>query len=169
MQEIAVKLAGVVKKGGRIFVCGNGGSAATASHFVCDLSKGVYLRSGVHVPAMALNDNVPLLTAWSNDVAYSEAFRQRLASFVRQGDAVVAISASGRSQNVIQAIDKGQETYRVGLTGMGGGFLVDTCNDSIVVESENYGVIEDVHLAICHMLAAAMGEILEGEHNDRGC
>src|SRR5438045_3911984 len=141
----------------QIFFIGNGGSAATASHLVTDLAKGAlgYRGDAPARPVRAVSgENLALLTAWSNDVGFASVFLGPLRTYLRAGDAVVAISASGSSENVVRATryahDAGATT--VGLTGFGGGALAPLCDQAIVVDSDHYGVVEDVHLQIGHII-----------------
>ncbi len=89
------------RKRHRVFIMGNGGSAATASHFACDLTKGTVIKEGAHLPVISLCDNVPLMTAISNDINYASIFKEQLMSLISTGDVVIGISASGNSPNVL--------------------------------------------------------------------
>ena len=119
-------------EGRRIFVMGNGGSAAMASHFVCDLGKGTAQEGEARFKIMSLNDNVPLLTAYANDFGYETVFAEPLASLAEPGDVAIAISSSGNSTNVLRAIDAARKRglMTIGITGFEGGKLremVDVC------------------------------------------
>jgi len=119
-------------EGKRIFVMGNGGSAAMASHFVCDLGKGTVQEGKPRFKIMSLNDNVPLLTAYANDLGYETVFAEPLASLAEPGDVAIAISSSGNSPNVLRAMDVARERglTTIGITGFEGGQLkgkVDVC------------------------------------------
>jgi D-sedoheptulose 7-phosphate isomerase len=146
------------RDGRTIFLLGNGGSAATASHLVCDLAKGLVSVGQPRLRALALTDNVPLLTAYSNDVSYECVFAEQLASLARPGDVVVAISGSGNSPNVLAAVrtanDMGAVT--IGLAGFAGGKLAPMVSLPVVVPSDNMQMIEDAHLAIGHALFTAL-------------
>lgn len=151
-------LVAVAQAGRRIYVLGNGGSAATASHMVNDLNKQASVPGQLLFRAMALTDNVPLLTAWSNDDDYAECFAQQLANFVEPGDVVVAISTSGGSPNVLRALEQARRAgaRTIGLTGDKGGRMrrmVDLC---LFVPSANIGQQEDVHLVLNHLLTTAI-------------
>ncbi len=108
-----------------IFLCGNGGSAATASHWANDLCKGALSDKLPRVRALALTDNIPLITAWANDVAYEHIFASQLANFVQPLDVVIAISGSGNSRNVLNAMRyaRSEGALTIGLTGFDGGHL----------------------------------------------
>jgi D-sedoheptulose 7-phosphate isomerase len=138
----------------RIFVCGNGGSASTASHFVCDMVKGASYNRDSRFRIMALTDSLPTITAYSNDVGYECIFAEQLKNFAEPGDVFIAISGSGNSPNVVCATDHansiGCET--VALTGRDGGKLGPKAKLEIRVRESHMGRIEDAHLIVCHML-----------------
>jgi D-sedoheptulose 7-phosphate isomerase len=148
------------ERDGTIIVCGNGGSAATASHFACDLAKWTVSAGRRRLRALALTDNVPLMTAWSNDTSYERLFVEQLMSLYRPGDTLVAISGSGNSPNVLRAVEwaNGQDAPTVGLTGFGGGALASLARLPLVAASHFMPEVEDVHSAICHGLAVSLGE-----------
>lgn len=143
-----------------IFFLGNGGSASTASHFVTDIAKvagGLDPHGkGTRFRCLALNDNVPGLTAWANDTDYSQVFVGPLRALAEPGDVVVAISGSGNSPNVLAAVRAAREMglATIGLTGIGGGKLKDLVEVPLVVPSNSMQHTEDVHLIVCHMLTA---------------
>jgi len=139
-----------LKDGKTIFVCGNGGSAATASHMVCDLVK----TSDKPFRVFCLNDNVPLMTAIANDVDYRCAFALQLAHLAHKGDLLIVISGSGSSDNIIEvaevAVSIGMKT--VAFLGKGGGEVKDLVDDYILVPSDEYGPIEDFHMILVHLI-----------------
>ena len=137
-----------------IFLFGNGGSAALASHFACDLGKGTANGSRPRFRVMALTDNVPLMTAWANDSSYEDVFAEQLLNFAVPGDLAFAISGSGNSENVLKAlrVAKQAELTTAGLTGFAGGQMRALCDACIVVPCENMQMIEDLHLCITHSL-----------------
>jgi D-sedoheptulose 7-phosphate isomerase len=142
----------------RIYLFGNGGSASTASHMANDLNKQAIVDGRPLLRAIALTDNVPLITAWSNDEDYAEAFARQLANHVERGDVVVAISTSGNSANVLRAVELARRAGArvIGFTGADGGrlrWLVDCC---VRVPSEDIGQQEDVHLVLNHTIATAL-------------
>lgn len=142
----------------RIFVFGNGGSASTASHFAADLGKNT-VRS--HMPRFqitCLNDSMAIFSAYANDDGYECVFAEPLLSHSTAGDVAIAISASGNSPNILRAIRVANEhkLITIGLTGMTGGALRDLAQHCIVVPSNSYEHIEDIHLMLCHTLISAI-------------
>ena len=138
----------------QIFVMGNGGSAATASHLACDINKGLGVGREKRFKMICLNDNIPTMLAYANDMSYSDVFVEQLRNFLRPHDVVIGISASGNSENVLKAIEfaDARGAVAVEVTGFDGGRLAQVARHSIVVPSRDMQVIEDVHLIICHML-----------------
>jgi D-sedoheptulose 7-phosphate isomerase len=138
----------------QIFAFGNGGSAATATHFMEDLAKSIDYGPGRRrFRAISLCANVPLITAWANDTAYENIFAEQLRNLVRAGDVVIGISGSGNSPNVVNAIRLANElgAHTVGLSGFDGGALRSVAREAIVVPCHNMQQVEDVHLVICHL------------------
>jgi len=146
----------------KIFILGNGGSAATASHFACDLGKGVSGLPGRRFKALALTDNVPLLTAWANDTTYEGVFAEQLDNLVQARDVVVAISGSGNSPNVLRAMELARErgATTIGFTGFKGGLLKDLCDICVVVPSDKMDHIEDTHHALQHLICRSLRDLL---------
>jgi D-sedoheptulose 7-phosphate isomerase len=138
----------------QIFVCGNGGSASTASHFVCDMVKGASFQRQKRFRIMALADCTPTLTAYSNDVGYDCVFTEQLKNFAQQGDVVIALSGSGNSPNVVNALEYANSIscQTIALTGRDGGQLGSRATLQIHVAEPHMGRIEDGHLIVCHML-----------------
>lgn len=137
-----------------IFVCGNGGSASTASHFACDMVKGASYKRDKRFRIMALTDSLPTLTAYSNDVTYDIVFAEQLKNFAKPGDVVMAISGSGNSPNVLRAVEYANSIgcKTVGLTGRDGGKLGSLAQLNVQVAVPHMGRIEDAHMIICHMI-----------------
>lgn len=142
----------------QVFVCGNGGSASTASHFVCDLLKGAASAGGKRFRIMALNDNMATVTAYSNDVSYESVFVEQLKNFANRGDLFMALSGSGNSPNVISAIQYANAVgcRTIALTGRDGGKLGPFAGLHVNVAEQHMGRIEDAHMMICHMIAYAL-------------
>jgi D-sedoheptulose 7-phosphate isomerase len=142
---------------GRVYVLGNGGSASTASHFACDLAKSTAVQGRPRLRVTALTDSPALLTAWANDAGYDVVFAEPLSGLLDPGDLVVAISASGSSRNVLEAVRVARSlgACTVGLTGRRGARLVEAVDLALVADSADYGVIEDCHLGLQHAITAA--------------
>jgi D-sedoheptulose 7-phosphate isomerase len=138
----------------QIFVCGNGGSASTASHFVCDMVKGASFNRETRFRIMALTDSLPTITAYSNDVAYDAIFVEQLKNFAKPDDVVMGISGSGNSPNVLRAVEYANSIgcKTVALTGRDGGKLGPLAHLNIQVANPHMGRIEDAHMIICHMI-----------------
>jgi D-sedoheptulose 7-phosphate isomerase len=138
-----------------IFVCGNGGSASTASHFAADLAKGASFRRECRFRVHALTDSLPIITAYCNDVGYDSIFVEQLKNFAKPEDVLVAISASGNSPNVLRATEYANSVgcHTVALTGSDGGKLGPLSQVQIHVAGPHVGRTEDSHMAICHMIS----------------
>ncbi len=138
----------------RIFVCGNGGSASTASHFVCDMVKGASFRRDKRFRIMALTDSLPTITAYANDVSYDCVFVEQLKNFAEPGDVVMAISGSGNSPNVLQAIEYANSIgcRTIALSGRNGGKLGPLAQLNLQASHPHMGRIEDVHMIVMHMI-----------------
>lgn len=140
----------------QVFLAGNGGSAATASHMANDLMKGVAKGRGRGFRAIALSDNVPLITAIANDEDYSEVFAGQLAVLGKPGDVLIVFSGSGNSGNIVRAVEVAQQRQitTIAFLGMGGGQVVRLVDVAVVVPSNEYGPVEDVHMAFDHLITA---------------
>jgi D-sedoheptulose 7-phosphate isomerase len=141
-------------EGRRIFVCGNGGSASTASHFVCDMVKGASFNRDKRFRIMALTDSLPTITAYCNDVGYESVFVEQLKNFAEPGDVVMAISGSGNSPNVLRAVEYGASIgcRTIALSGRNGGKLGPLAEINIQASHPHMGRIEDVHMIVAHMI-----------------
>jgi D-sedoheptulose 7-phosphate isomerase len=139
----------------QVIIFGNGGSASTASHFVCDFGKGTAKPGLRRFRVMSLNDNMALVTAYGNDIGYDDIFSEQLKNLVNPGDVVIGITASGNSPNILKAMqvanDAGAQT--IGWIGFGGGKLKDVVNSHITCSSKNYGVVECAHMILHHIVA----------------
>ena len=162
LEQAAVMLLTCQARGRVVFVIGNGGSAATASHFACDLSKGTRRDGPPTFHVVSLTDNVPLLTAWANDSGYDRVFSEQLTALARPGDLLVAISASGNSPNVVAAVDAARSCGMsvVSLSGRSGGRLAHLVDVLVNVPSDTIEVVEDAHLIVAHSLCVAVRERL---------
>jgi D-sedoheptulose 7-phosphate isomerase len=142
----------------RVFLFGNGGSAATASHLACDLAKGTSTNGKPRLRAIALTDNMPLISAWANDSSYENIFAQQLQDHVEPGDVVIGISGSGKSVNVLNGIKVARSAgaITIGFTGLGGGDLKDLVDLCIVVPDNSIDQVEDVHLMLGHVITSCL-------------
>jgi len=153
--ETARRLHDAVHAGRTIFTCGNGGSAAIANHLVCDCVKGVRADTRIRPKVHSLSSNIEIITAIANDIAYEEVFAFQLASFAQAGDVLIAITSSGRSPNIVNAIRHARAAglVTIAMTGFDGGDALKQTEVSLHVTAENYGVIEDVQQSLMHALA----------------
>jgi D-sedoheptulose 7-phosphate isomerase len=140
------------ESGRAVFLFGNGGSAALASHMACDLGKGTADVASKRSRVLSLTDNVALITAWANDISYEDVFSEQLKNQLQPGDVALAISTSGNSPNVLRALHvaKSLGAITVGLTGFDGGKARPLCDLCIVVPSDNTQIIEDLHSVLAH-------------------
>ena len=148
--------------GHRIFIMGNGGSAATASHFALDLAKNTIMPGAPRLKAISLTDHVPLITAWSNDTAYEHIFSEQLANMIEPGDVAIGISASGNSPNVINALNLAKQ-YRastIGLLGGSGGKIKDMVDAYVLAPGQNIEQEEDAHMILAHVITRHMREVV---------
>jgi D-sedoheptulose 7-phosphate isomerase len=138
----------------QICVFGNGGSAATASHFACDLGKGTIQRGKRRLRVISLCDQIPMMTAWVNDADYSDIFVEQLSNLLNEDDLVIGISSSGNSPNVLKALQhaKEQRAITVALTGFRGGQVRDIVDRCLIVPSTSVQIIEEVHLVLGHII-----------------
>jgi D-sedoheptulose 7-phosphate isomerase len=144
-----------------IFIFGNGGSAASASHMMCDMNKGASDSGTNRRPkVMALTDNVSLISAWANDFGYERVFSEQLKTFLKPRDVAFAISTSGDSANVLLALETAREygALSVGVAGCQGGQMKDLCDVCAIVPSSNVQVVEDLHHAMLHSIFTAVRE-----------
>lgn len=153
--KVAAKLDSARREGKRVFIIGNGGSAAIASHFACDLGKGCYREGEANFKVTSLTDNVPWMTALSNDLSYEHVFVNQLKNFAEEGDLLIAISSSGSSKNIIKACEYAKETGLcvIGFVGFQGGRLKEIADISIWIESDDYGIVEDCHSVLEHVIS----------------
>jgi len=155
INQIADALVKAYESGRTVYLFGNGGSASLASHLACDLGKGTaYCNGGKRFRVLALTDNVATLTAWANDSSYEDVFAEQLRNVVEPQDVAFAISASGNSKNVLQALHvaRAAGATTVGISGCQGGAMKSQCDLCVVVPSDNMQIIEDLHLATAHAI-----------------
>jgi len=151
--------------GRQVFIMGNGGSASTATHFVCDLAKNTRKEGWPHYKAIGLSDNMALFSAYANDEGYENVFAQQLANLVMPEDIVIAISASGNSRNVLNAVSfaKSANATTIGFTGFNGGNLASMVDINIHVNSNIIEHVEDIHLMLEHMIVKSLRERVYSE------
>lgn len=144
--------------GKHIFLIGNGGSAATASHFANDLLKSTVTEGKPRMKVFALTDNIPIMMAYANDCGYETIFAEQLDALAEPGDVLVAFSGSGRSPNVIRAMDLARERglTTIGVTGRDGGEMQERCDICLIAPCQPMEQIEDVHVVLCHLMYSAI-------------
>jgi D-sedoheptulose 7-phosphate isomerase len=155
LDQMADTLVKTYESGRVVYTFGNGGSASLASHLACDLGKGTaYCNGGKRFRVLALTDNLTTLTAWANDSSYEDVFSEQLRSFVQPQDVAFAISGSGNSKNVLNALQVAREAgaTTLGISGFQGGQMKSLCDICVVVPSNNMQIIEDIHLAMAHSI-----------------
>lgn len=149
-----------------IFIIGNGGSASTASHFACDLGKGalgdLYNTDKKRFKVYSLTDNCSSITAIGNDLSYEEIFYQQLKNLASSGDILISFTASGNSPNILKAIDfaNSKAIINIGFLGFNGGKAADKLLNKIIIRSFNYGIVEDLHLMLEHIITQSLKEKL---------
>ncbi len=155
LARVGESLADAFARGAWLFVCGNGGSAAIANHLLCDVAKGVQTDTDVLPRVVSLSANLELITAIANDIAFEECFVYQLRTAARPGDLLLTISASGDSENIVRAVAwaRDNEVESIALTGFAGGRSASLATHNLHVEGDNYGVIEDTHQSIMHILS----------------
>jgi D-sedoheptulose 7-phosphate isomerase len=148
------------RRGAQIFVFGNGGSAANASHFATDLGKGASDAMGAPFRVLSLNDNTAWMTALGNDYAFEDVFLRQLQNYARPGDVALCLSVSGSSPNLVKALTwaRDQRLHTVALVGGKRGRLADIAEHALVVPDTHYGRVEDAQMMLCHLLAYAFIE-----------
>lgn len=160
VDQVVETLVTANRAGKTVFICGNGGSAATATHFGCDLAKRPIVAGQPRYRVIALTDNNALMTAISNDISYEAVFAEQLLPLVREGDVLIGISGSGNSKNVLRAVEVAKQAgaISIGFSGYDGGKLAPLVDISVHIPSFNMAMVEDIHLmlehAICERLLA---------------
>lgn len=144
-----------IADGRAIYSCGNGGSAAIANHLACDCLKGIRTNTAVRPKVFSLSTTVELITAIANDMSYDDVFSFQLESLAQPGDLLIAISSSGQSPNIVKALTwaKANGLRTLAMTGFSGGASATIADVSLHVQAENYGVVEDIHQSLMHLLA----------------
>jgi D-sedoheptulose 7-phosphate isomerase len=162
-EEIAGMILSAYDNEKQIFIMGNGGSGSTASHFACDINKGCCFDVEKKFKVICLNDNIPTMLAYANDLSYEKVFVEQLKNFLQPGDVVIGISGSGNSENVIQAISYARENNAktIALTGFDGGKLSQRADKPLVVSINDMQKVEDVHMIVVHMLMQYLDKALQ--------
>jgi D-sedoheptulose 7-phosphate isomerase len=154
IEKIAKTLIFARNSGKHIYVFGNGGSGSTASHMVCDILKGCSYGFEKRFKITCLNDNIPTILAYSNDVSYDVVFEEQLKNYLNEGDIVIGISGSGNSVNVIKAIEfaNTMNSTTIGLTGFSGGELINVAQIVLHIPIDDMQISEDIHFIVNHIL-----------------
>ncbi len=154
LTELGEILSRAYRNGKQVFTVGNGGSSSLASHMAADLAKNTIGPNMRRFRIISLNENASIVTALANDLGYENVFSEQLTNVIRAGDVLIVVSASGNSPNIIKAIEyaQTQSAEVVGLLGFGGGRAAQLADVALVVDSWDYGIVEDVHLTINHIL-----------------
>lgn len=144
-----------LERDGIIYACGNGGSAAIANHLLCDFQKGLQTNTQLKPRVISLSSHLELITAIANDISYDDVFLYQLRTMARPGDALMSISSSGNSENIVRAMNWAKENAipTLSLNGFSGGRSAQFADVSIHVAAENYGIVEDVHQSIMHLFS----------------
>jgi D-sedoheptulose 7-phosphate isomerase len=142
------------RHGKQVFIMGNGGSAATASHMACDLGKNTISANRPRFRVLSLNDNMPLLSALANDIGYEHVFSEQLKNLIRPGDVLIAISGSGNSPNILHAMAyaRSRAAMNIALLGFDGGKAAKLADEYVLVPASDYGIVEDIHMVLDHVL-----------------
>jgi D-sedoheptulose 7-phosphate isomerase len=154
------KVRAVLKEDRQVFVFGNGGSAANASHFATDLGKGASDKIGKRFRVLSLTDNVSWMTALANDYSYEEVFVGQLKNYGKPGDLALSMSVSGNSPNCVKALEWATKNglHTVALVGAKRGRMAEIAEQVIIINDTHYGRVEDAHMGICHLVCYAFME-----------
>jgi phosphoheptose isomerase len=155
LEEIAEVIEEAINSRKTIYTCGNGGSSAIADHFVCDFLKGAAANTTIQPIIFSLASNTPTITAVANDISYDDVFSHQIIKYGTPGDILISISSSGSSQNIIDAIEKARsaKVKTISFVGFDGGKAKSISDYCIHIPVSNYGVVEDIHHSIMHILA----------------
>lgn len=158
LNDVLAVFDAVTEAGGTVWVAGNGGSAAIADHTVCDCSKGTHVDGHPPFRTISLTANVAMLTALGNDISYDAVFSEQLKYYLKPGDAVLLVSSSGNSPNVVNACAyaNAQGVPTIAFVGFKGGKLAETARHVVHIAVENYGIVEDTHQSLIHALTQYM-------------
>lgn len=167
VENCAKVLLDAYEKGNQIFICGNGGSASTASHFAVDINKGVSYGLEKRFKIIPLTDNLSTITAYTNDLNYEVVFVEQLKNFFNNGDVLIGISGSGNSKNVLNAIEyvNENEGISIGWTGFSGGKLKEISQFSINAKVDDMQISEDIHMIFTHLMMKTLRKALIGSES----
>jgi len=154
LEDIANVFLEVSRRNGTLWVAGNGGSAAIADHTVCDTTKGTHVDGQPPIRSVSLASNGPMITALGNDIGYDEIFRYQLKYYLQPEDALLVVSSSGNSPNVVKACQYAKErgVPTIAFVGFRGGQLAEIADHVVWIEVDNYGIAEDTHQSLMHVL-----------------
>ena len=169
IREVIAVLHRARLDGRQVFIMGNGGSAATASHFANDLSKGAAVPDLPLFRAIALTDNMPLFSAYANDLGYEHVFAKQLSNLMHEGDVVIGFSGSGNSPNVLRALQmaRSMQAVAIGFAGFDGGKLKEMVDICVLVPSYSMERVEDLHLIVEHLICTCLRDIPNLDSCDR--
>ena len=155
LEEVLNILEKTIKSGKTIFTCGNGGSSSIAEHFVCDFLKGAATDTSIQPIVHSLSSNTPTVTAIANDISYGDIFSHQIKKYGNSDDVLLSISSSGESQNIIEAIKEAKVAglKTISFVGFKGGVAKEISDYCIHIPIKNYGVVEDIHHSLMHILA----------------
>lgn len=158
MEEILALFERVIAAEGTVWVAGNGGSAAISDHTVCDTSKGTHVEGRPPIRSISLASNGPMLTALANDISYDQVFKQQLVYYLKPEDAVLLVSSSGNSPNVVEACRyaNARGVPTIAFVGFEGGKLKELATHVVWVPVSNYGIVEDTHQSLIHCITQFM-------------
>ncbi|HEY3325513.1 MAG TPA: SIS domain-containing protein [Planctomycetota bacterium] len=161
VSRVGALLCNARAEGRQVFICGNGGSAALASHMAVDLGKGASRNREKRFRVISFTDNVPWMTALANDISYDDVFVEQLKNYAQKGDVLLAISSSGNSKNVLKAVQYANEIgcRTVGISGFAGGKLKPMVTEHVLVKAEHMGLIEDGQMVVGHILVYAFMDV----------
>lgn len=155
LKKIEEKIVETVKKNGNIYLIGNGGNAATAAHWVADFSKGIENIESNKVNMYSLSDNIPIVTAYANDMSFEDIYYLQLRNKLKESDLLIILSASGNSKNLVKAAKytKEQNVFCISIVGNFNGEVIKYSDLKLIINSKNYGIIEDIQLTINHLIS----------------
>ena len=165
LEKVPIKILETIKKNGTIYVCGNGGSAAIANHYVCDYSKFLRQHSKLKPKVISLSNNMEIITAISNDISYDEIFKYQAENLFEKNDLLIIISSSGNSKNIRKLLkfSKKKGIKVIGFSGFDGGYLKKSSNISVHISAKNYGISEDAHHILMHIILQYLISILKNK------